>query len=118
MQIKVYKINEARTDKFAPGVTRKIFADEKTPTQNLTLGYGIFEGGAKSGMHSHDAEEAFSIIHGYGAIVDTKGNEYKAEPGTALYVPANLAHEFKNSSDAPLIFFYVHPKAKVITTRY
>jgi len=27
--------------------------------QNLTLGYGIFEGGATSGMHPHDAEEAF-----------------------------------------------------------
>lgn len=59
MQIKVYKINEARTDIFAPGVTHKIFADEKTPMQNLTLGYGIFEGGATSGMHPHDAEEAF-----------------------------------------------------------
>jgi len=118
MQIKVYKLYEAKTDLYAPGVTRKIFVDEKTPTQSLTLGYGMFEVGAKTGLHSHDTEEAFFIVHGYGAVVDAKGNEYKAEPGTVLYVPANCAHEFKNTSDAPLIFFYVHPKAKVTSTRF
>jgi len=118
MQIKVFKLYEAKTDLYAPGVTRKIFADEKTPTQSLTLGYGMFEAGAKTGLHSHDTEEAFFIVHGYGAVRDAEGNEYKAELGTVLYVPANFVHEFKNVSDAPLIFFYVHPKAKITSRRF
>lgn len=51
-------------------------------------------------MHRHDYEETFVILDGH-LDLTFRGTTQAAGAGTAVNVPANAPHQFRNSSDAP-----------------
>ena len=51
-------------------------------------------------MHRHDYEETFVILDGH-LDLTFRGTAQAAAAGTAVNVPANAPHQFRNSSDAP-----------------
>ena len=51
-------------------------------------------------LHRHDYEETFVILDGH-LDLTFRGTTQAACAGTAVNVPANAPHQFRNSSDAP-----------------
>lgn len=78
---------------------RFVLGNEKLgglPTENLAVVVATFEPGKSSGLHSHDCEEFFMILRGYGTA--TIGDQtFPAEPDTMFYAPKNVKHDFANT---------------------
>jgi len=90
----------------------KVFLDEKTPTDNLSVGFAMFPPGHETRRHTHDVEEAILVLSGYGEAFDGEGNKHELKPGTFIYIPTGGKHNVKNTSDMPLEFVFVITKAK------
>ena len=58
--------------------------------------------------HSHDWEHEVWVLEGNGEVF-IKDKWHALEPGTAVYVPPNADHQFKNVSDAPFAFLCLVP---------
>ncbi|GCE28710.1 hypothetical protein KDA_41940 [Dictyobacter alpinus] len=69
-------------------------------------------GGGPS-LHVHPYPEVFFLQHGHATF--TVGDEVlEVEAGSVVVAPANTPHKFKNTGDAPLQMFSVHPNKEVI----
>lgn len=65
-------------------------------------------------LHRHDYRELFYVLEGrYEFTVERDGQleTFVADAGSAVAVPSNVAHTFKNASDAPARLLFVHQPA-------
>lgn len=81
-----------------------------SPTENLAIVVTTFEPGKGSGQHSHNVEESFMILRGYGtATID--GKTFPAEPDTIFYAPKNIKHEFTNTGHETMVLVAAFSKS-------
>jgi quercetin dioxygenase-like cupin family protein len=106
-------LKEATLQRPTPGYRRKVFCDERTPTQNLLSGYVVMEPGEKLDLHAHEVEELQIFLSGYGTIGDIDGIKHSVGPGSFLYCPPGIdgAHSFENTGDIPFNFIFVFSSA-------
>ncbi len=82
---------------------------------SLTMGISTFEPGAVIPLHSHNVEEAITILEGEAvAIVD--GKEYVVRPYDTTFAPPGIQHHFRNDSDRPMKFLWTYGGAHVTRT--
>jgi quercetin dioxygenase-like cupin family protein len=65
-------------------------------------------------LHKHDYRELFYVLEGSFEFTLKRGDEVETitgTPGTAVSIPANVPHTFKNSSDQPSRMLFVHQPA-------
>ncbi len=74
------------------------FSDEQLVNLNLYDGEAFFgrllclQAGQQVPLHSHEhKDECFDVIEGEGTLI-AGGREFRAGPGTTLYVPAGITH--------------------------
>ncbi|MDF2041154.1 MULTISPECIES: cupin domain-containing protein [unclassified Pantoea] len=76
-------------------------------------GYTEFAGGAKIPFHFHNCEESVLLIEG-NAIFDIDGNEFPIKPQDVTFIPAGVAHRFRNASETEpmkIMWIYGSPDA-------
>ena len=93
------------------GGFQTIFANESTPTDQLTFGIARFP--AKKGaqisyeaLHSNTPAEFYYITQGRMYLL-LEGEEHRVSAGCAIFIPSNAEHGFCNPSyDEELVFVW------------
>ena len=77
---------------------RFLIGSAVTGTHDMTLWRATFLPDARHARHTHAVGEAFFVLSGRGAA-GTGDREYEVAAGSALYVPPNTVHWFRNLDD-------------------
>jgi quercetin dioxygenase-like cupin family protein len=87
----------------------------KVGSQQMLNGITIIAPGAAIALHSHNCEESVIVIEGRG-VVELDGVDHEVGTFDTTWVPANVPHRFKNTSqEHPLRIFWTY--ASVDATR-
>lgn len=82
---------------------------------SILNGITSFEPRAAIPLHSHNCEESVMVLEG-SAIAEIDGVEHELGPHDTTWIPANVPHRFRNSSDTePMRIFWTY--ASVDATR-
>jgi len=76
-------------------------------------GYTEFKGGAKIPFHYHNCEESVLLLEGH-ALFDIDGAEFEVNPQDVTFIPAGVAHRFRNASEIEpmkIMWIYGSPDA-------
>ncbi|HEU5317639.1 MAG TPA: cupin domain-containing protein [Chloroflexota bacterium] len=94
--------------------TQPLVMGERGST-SLTMGISTFESGSVIPLHSHNVEEAITILEGE-AIAIIEGREYPVRPYDTTFVPPGVPHHFRNESGKVMRFLWVYGGADVTRT--
>jgi quercetin dioxygenase-like cupin family protein len=64
--------------------------------------------GGHTPKHAHAYEHEVYVLEGAGAVVEGE-REHALRPGSAVYVPPNQLHQFRNTGAGPLRFLCLIP---------
>ena len=82
---------------------------------SLTMGISTFEPGSVIPLHSHNVEEAITILEGEAvAIID--GQEHVVRPFDTTFVPPGVPHHFRNDSPQEMKFLWTYGGVHVTRT--
>ena len=95
----------------AQGVTIRWLISETDGAPNFAMRLFEVESGGQTPLHSHSWEHEVYILNGEG-VVWKEGNEVAVRSGTAVYVPQNEKHCFKNTGRERLQFLCLIPISK------
>lgn len=93
------------------GGFQNIFADESTPTNELTFGVARFPARTSQqtsfeALHRHNPAEFYYILSGHMVII-LEGVYHNVTAGHAIYIPGDSEHGFCNpSSNDELVFVW------------
>jgi putative monooxygenase len=82
---------------------------------SLTMGISTFEPGAVIPLHTHNVEEAITILEGE-AVAIIVGQEHTVRPNDTTFVPPGVAHHFRNDSGATMRFLWTYGGTRVTRT--
>jgi quercetin dioxygenase-like cupin family protein len=83
---------------------------DNVDSERVTLSYVELEPGGHTDPHSHDnMEQAFYFTKGRGVMMVDK-KEYPVGPGTAVHVPLNTIHSYRNAGRSSLFFLLIEPR--------
>jgi quercetin dioxygenase-like cupin family protein len=108
----VRKVNDVRQDDVdaegATGVKIRwiITSDDGAP--NFAMREFEVAPGGHTPYHAHDWEHEVFVLEGEG-VAAGPGGEHALRPGTAVLVPPDEEHNFKNTGAAPLRFLCLVP---------
>ena len=102
-------INRAR------GVISQPLVLAERGSASLTMGISTFEPGAIIPLHTHNVEEAITILEGE-AIAIIEGREYVVRPYDTTFVPPGTPHHFRNDSGKQMRFLWTYGGAHVTRT--
>jgi quercetin dioxygenase-like cupin family protein len=81
----------------------------------LTMGLSTFEPGSVIPLHTHNVEEAITILEGEAvAIID--GKEHTVRPYDTTFVPPGVPHHFRNDSGKTMRFLWTYGGTEVTRT--
>jgi len=75
---------------------------------NFSMRRFVVEEGGEIKRHSHDWEHEIYILQGE-AVIGIGEKEFKVSGDTAVYIPPNTPHWYRNTGRKPLIFICVIP---------
>lgn len=97
------------------GVTSQPLIMAERGSASLTMGISTFEPNAVIPLHTHNVEEAITILEGEAiAIID--GLEYPVRPYDTTFVPPGTPHHFRNDSGQQMRFLWTYGGAYVTRT--
>lgn len=85
------------------GVTKQVLLGAGDGAPNFTMRRFIVAPGGFTFFHSHDFEHEVYILQGKGAVLEGE-KQIPVSRDTAVFVPANEVHQFKNTGNDDLIF--------------
>lgn len=103
------KVTEVPLEKVQEGIGIRWLIAEKDGAPNFAMRLIEIEPGVVFEPHHHPYEHEIYVVAGQGTITGPEG-EAKMEPGTALFVPADEIHGYRNTGDATLKFVCVIPQ--------
>ncbi|MBN1259502.1 MAG: cupin domain-containing protein [Anaerolineae bacterium] len=62
--------------------------------------------------HTHAWEHEIFVLEGAGAVIGPDGSELPMVPGSALFVPPDEAHGYRNTGNVTLKFICVIPSSQ------
>lgn len=84
---------------------RTLFDDQVTGTEALTVGVVELEAEGWLARHRHAASEVYYVVQGVG-VVELSGVDHRLEPGSAVFIPADVEHAVRNIGPRRLRFVY------------
>ena len=89
-------------------VTGRVMIGKEDGAKNFCM--RVFELGKEgyTPKHTHDWEHEVFVHSGTGEVL-IEDKWYPVSEGSAIFVPANIEHQFKNTSDKTLIFVCLTP---------
>ena len=99
----------------ARGVKTQPLVLAERGSQTLTTGLSTFQPGAVIPLHTHNVEEAITILEGEAiAIID--GQEFPVRPFDTTFVPPGVPHHFRNESGGVMRFLWTYGGTDVTRT--
>lgn len=99
----------------AKGVITQALVLAERGSTSLTTGLSTFEPGSVIPLHSHNVEEAITILEGEAvAIID--GQEHVVRPFDTTFVPPGIPHHFRNDSPRQMKFLWTYGGIHVTRT--
>lgn len=95
----------------AKGAGIRWIIGKRDGAENFAMRMIELEPGGHSPCHSHPGEHEIFVWRGRGEL-KTGGKNYTLEPGTAVFVPEGIEHQFRNLGDETLEFICVIPLKK------
>lgn len=99
----------------ATGVMTQPLVIAERGSRSLTTGLSTFQPGAVIPLHTHNVEEAITILEGE-AVAIVNGKEYTVRPYDVAFVPPGVPHHFRNDSGRPMRFLWTYGGAHVTRT--
>ena len=111
----VFRQSEVPVIRRATGVTSQPLVLAERGSRSLTMGISTFEPGAVIPLHTHNVEEAITILEGEAvAIID--GAEHVVRAYDTTFVPPGVPHHFRNDSGGQMRFLWTYGGAEVTRT--
>jgi quercetin dioxygenase-like cupin family protein len=82
---------------------------------SLTIGLSTFQPGSVIPLHTHNVEEAITILEGE-AVAIIAGQEHRVRPYDTTFVPPGTPHHFRNDSPGVMKFLWTYGGAHVTRT--
>jgi quercetin dioxygenase-like cupin family protein len=99
----------------ARGVKTQPLVMHERGSRTLTMGISTFQPNSVIPLHTHNVEEAITILEGEGiAIID--GQEFPVRPHDTTFVPPGVPHHFRNESGGVMRFMWVYGGTDVTRT--
>ena len=99
----------------ATGVKTQPLVVEERGSTSLTMGISTFQPGAVIPLHTHNVEEAITILEGE-AVAIIAGQEHVLRPYDTTFVPPGVPHHFRNDSGAVMKFLWTYGGVHVTRT--
>jgi len=103
---------DARAWEPHPGVSALDLVRGEIGAGGLLTGVATFAPGSEITLHTHNVEEAVTVIEGE-AICEIDGQLYHLRPYETSYVPPGVPHRFYNEGDRPMTIHYAYAGVKV-----
>jgi quercetin dioxygenase-like cupin family protein len=97
------------------GVETKPLVGHWLEAQGFTCGITSFPVGAEIAFHSHNVEEAVTILEG-SARCDVEGQSYDLKAWDTTYVPAGISHRFVNTGSGVMRILWVYATTHITRT--
>jgi quercetin dioxygenase-like cupin family protein len=92
----------------AVGAKTRCLIGEQDGAPSFTMRQFEIAPGGCTPKHAHGHEHEVFVLEGTAAVL--MGNaEHALRPGTAVFVPPNLVHQFRNTGSVPLKFLCLIP---------
>ncbi len=112
---RVLRPAELPTINRAKGVVTQPLVMAERGSATLTMGISTFQPGAVIPLHTHNVEEAITILEGEAvAIID--GQESVCRPYDTTFVPPGTPHHFRNDGAREMKFLWTYGGAHVTRT--
>ena len=99
---------EITTEPVSEGITIRWVIGKPEGAPNFALRVIEFAPGAVFAPHQHSFEHEIFVLEGEG-LVEGPGGEIAMKPGTAIYVPPDEVHGYRNVGEGKLRFVCVVP---------
>lgn len=87
-----------------------LLSEDNVEAKRLVLAYVELEPGGYTEPGTHDdIEQAFYFIEGEGVMM-VDGKDYDVKPGTAVLVPLNTTHCYRNTGSSLLSFLVIESR--------
>lgn len=106
MQGRDYRVAEAQPA--GDGITIRWVVGKPEGAPNFAMRVIEFAEGAVFAEHAHPYEHEIFVLEGEG-LVEGPGGMLAMQPGTAIFVPADEVHGYRNTGEGPLRFICVIP---------
>jgi len=95
--------DDVETKEIEPRVYVRIMVDKSKGSDGIALVRGRIEPGGVLPWHTHDVEEALTVLQGT-ALSEVGDEEYALTPGDAVLLPAHVGHQLSNVGEEDLLF--------------
>jgi quercetin dioxygenase-like cupin family protein len=112
---RVLRPAELPTINRAKGVISQPLVMAERGSTSLTMGISTFQPGAVIPLHTHNVEEAITILEGE-AVAIIEGRESICRPFDTTFVPPGTPHHFRNDSAGQMKFLWTYGGAYVTRT--
>jgi quercetin dioxygenase-like cupin family protein len=96
-----------------PQIYVQVMVDQSKGSQGIALVRGQMGPGAHLPPHTHDVEEALTVLEGT-ALSQIGDEKYELQPGDAVLLPANVTHQLTNTGEGDLIFVTAFSDNKLV----
>jgi quercetin dioxygenase-like cupin family protein len=97
------------------GIETVPLATPSLGSQNITTGITRFPSGAAVPEHTHNVEEAVTLIEGHGTV-EIEGNQTSVKALDSTFIPAGVPHRFINDSNDRMSILFVYGGTRVERT--
>jgi quercetin dioxygenase-like cupin family protein len=105
----VKKVTDVPLEPVQEGVGIRWLIAEKDGAPNFAMRLIEFEPGVNFPPHHHPYEHEIYVLEGQGMVTSPAGDVDEMVPGTALLIPSDEVHGYRNTGDVPLKFICVIP---------
>lgn len=92
----------------AVGCQMRVLVGQEDGAPNFTMRQFVVSPGGHTPLHSHPYEHEVFVLEGQGSV-RVGECQYRLEPGTVVYLPPGILHQFLNTGTAPLRFLCLIP---------
>lgn len=111
----ILRINEQAVIERGNGINSIPLAGPKTNAINISNGITAFPPGAAIELHTHNTEEAVTLLEGE-ADCEVNGERHRVKPFDTTYIPAGIPHRFINVGNGPMKILWVYGSTHVTRT--
>ena len=111
----ILKYDEIRVIQRGGGVITRPLVGTWIGAEGFTSGITTFPPGTAIKLHTHNVEEAVTILEG-NAQCDVDGQTFDLKPFDTTYVPSGIPHRFVNVGSGPMSILWTYTSTHVTRT--
>ena len=95
--------DDVETKEIEPKVYVRILIDKSKGSTGIALVHGRIAPGGRLPRHTHNVEEALTVLQG-GGLSEIGEDRHHLAPGDAVLLPAHVPHQLTSTGDEDLVF--------------